>query len=161
MPRKPAPTRTGATRGAARPTVAMLLEQENRADKFSDLADQHKSEKLKAEAEVHHLAAELDKLRAATEPESQALAGCVQAIEAMFAAERSSRGLSSYRDGVATMAPSYRPEAHHSAVGRILLHLAYRYGVPLVPPAPEPEPETVLVQAPGHLAPALRGLLGQ
>jgi hypothetical protein len=67
----------------------------------------------------------------AIDREAKALAGCTAAIEAMLTAEReASRNQSNY--GYATAMPAYqqpRPEALDSPIGRILLHLAARYGV--------------------------------
>lgn len=152
-----------ATIARSRVTVAMLREQENRASKWADLADAREAEAIKAQAEAAHLAGELANLRAAAEPEATALAGCVRAIEAMYAAQRAADRASAnttYRDGISYSQAQGPYSPHASPVGRILLHLAARYGVPLVAPAPEPAPESVLVQAPAHLAGALRELLG-
>lgn len=152
-------TRKPTTRPRAqRPTVAMLLAQEARADRAQADADAWAAQLEQVRREADALRARADALAAAAEPEADALAGCTKAIEAMYAAERAAAR------NVNAAWPNYcggpGPSAHRSAVGRILLHLAARYGVPLVPEPPPTPPESVLVQAPSHLAGPLRELLG-
>jgi hypothetical protein len=91
--------------------------------------------------------------------EARCLDQCVRAIEAMRAAEAErNRNQSNY--GYATLSSSYadrdpRPEALGDPIGRILLHLAARYGqaIGAIPPPPPPERAgQQLVSVPAHVA---------
>lgn len=90
--------------------------------------------------------------------EARCLDQCVRAIEAMRAAENQ-RNRNQTNHGFATIHsyadPSPRPEALGQPVGRILLHLAARYGqaIGAIPPPPPPERAgQQLVSVPAHLA---------
>lgn len=121
MPDKTRPTRAALDAAEARAVAA----EKDAADAQAYAASWH--ERLSA-------------LEAVSEPEADALAACTKAIEAMYAGDRHAQD----RYTNTTAAPfrqATTPEAHFSAVGRILLHLAHRYGVPLVATEPEvPEP---------------------
>lgn len=87
--------------------------------------------------------------------EARALAGCVAALDGMLADERSARSPGITYDYSATHSiRDYRarPPALDSPVGRILLHLASRYGVPIEatppPPATATGPQVMVVPAP-------------
>lgn len=99
----------------------------------------------------------------APDPEAEAIAGCVRAIDEMRSggrsAARANRGMS-YMGEATTWAP---PRPQDVPEGRVLLNLAARYGVALVP-APEPEPidrgGQRLVSVPAHVAEQLERLPG-
>lgn len=77
------------------------------------------------------------------DPEAEALAGCVRAIEGMRETERAARQRTS--NFASNYEPSYRgpddrPTALRSAEGRILLALAARYGLAIEATVPKPPP---------------------
>lgn len=146
---------------AQRPTKALVrdLLQRRRSDAttMQRLADT-----------VEATNAQLEKVKADNgDLEATALAGCVRAIEAMHAAQRAGRN---NEFGYATLQssyhqrPDYTAEALGSDVGRILLHLAARYGIPIEPRQPEPiappEPRQ-LIEVPARIAQQLEHMVAQ
>jgi hypothetical protein len=138
-----------------RPTRAAMdrLEAELRANQ-SDI--QSLRRQLEQERERTKAAkTEADDWRAVkvADPEAEALSGCIRAIDVMRSASNvnlmgSSIGSSSYSYG---QQPVHIP-AEATPVGRILLHLAARYDIPIVDaPPPRREDVTVLVD-PGTAA---------
>ena len=77
-----------------------------------------------------------------TDDEAEAISGCVRALDALIASGGRNTG-----GGYAVAMPSrqYVPDPRETPVGRVLLHLSGRYGVPLVPmPPPEIDPEEMV-----------------
>jgi len=93
---------------------------------------------------------ELQQLLADEDHEARALGSCINALDAMLVTVRERTEATSRRAGGAMYAElrhttPERPAALDSPVGRILLHLAARYDVDVVAPAPGcPEPEPTL-----------------
>lgn len=147
--------------GRKRPTVAEVRELQQ------DLAA---AERRCGELELHAASAQsnLDAVVDARnraeniDPEAKAYAACVAAIEQMHAAKAAAQRPSQGTFG--SRVDYYRPETSHPhdcPEGRILLALAFRYGVS-IQPTPTPEPEgPILVQAPRELADAIAALVEQ
>lgn len=147
----------------ARPTKAAMKALADQLEEAQGFLVQRERELARQRAshedQVATLAAERDEWRAARigDPEAEALSGCVRAIDGLLNA----RSVGSTNTGYSSMAYSGHaysvpgpaaPEA--TPVGRILLHLANRFGVPLVaatPPAPDAD-EPTLVSVPRRLA---------
>lgn len=127
-----------------RPTRAAMDDLQNRLDRALSALGRR-------DEEVEALARDRDEWRAARAPdgEAEALAGCVRAIEAMYSSDRNpnASGIMPTRSRV----HGGHAPASETAVGRVLLHLAGRFGVQLQEvPSPEPDPDTARV--PRHLA---------
>lgn len=121
------------------------------------LLDQREQQLAETSRELRSMRIELDELRtqrdhldARSEPEADAMALCVQALDGMRAEIAAARRRASTWG-----------EADSSPVERVLLYLAHRYDVPLVVRAePEPEPDGMdLVVAPSALARKLERVL--
>lgn len=128
----------------ARPTKAALIRlAAERDDAVRALAQRERALAL-AEAE----AAAWKAVKVA-DPEAEALSGCVRAIEALLSSAQVN--VASYAMGFSRPPP---PQAAETPIGRILLHLSARYGVPLAPPAPPaPDPdEAVMITVPRRVA---------
>lgn len=117
---------------------------------------------------------ELGQQLADQDPEARTLGACVNALDAMLTGERDRADRDARQHGGYLMASSghiepLRPTALDSSVGRILLHLAARYGVDLValpPEPPEPQPTIAedgkkLMVVPEKLANSIQQLLEQ
>jgi len=137
----------------ARPTKALVAELREQLDRRErQLADT--SMDLRTSEDRRKVAEAIDR-------EAKALAGCTAAIEAMLAAEREASRNQSSSYGYLQATPAYqqpRPEALDSPIGRILLHLAARYGVAVeatLPPERDPSGQR-LVSVPAHVAEQLQ-----
>lgn len=133
---------------AARPTKAAMAALQAELDAALEGQAQ-----LQGHLEI--LTVDRDAWRAAhhTDAETEALAGCTRAIDALLTSEferaeeqaRQTSARGGYTTHTVVRAPltgDGRSTVDHQ-VGRILLHLAARFGVPIqavVPPPPEPEP---------------------
>ena len=140
-----------------RPTLASLRQE--LADTRAELADARAAADSAERASVV-LERRLDE----RDPESVAIDECVRALEkmAMTLAQRAACD----RSNVTSYAVRYpdQPSPFASTHGRVLLHLAQRYGIAIVPiPAPEPpahDPdEDTLIVSPRWLADKLEELM--
>ena len=136
---------------ATRPTKAMVTEllQTLRDERANARMVQRQAEGVEAKLRD----AELGDL------EAQCLDRCVRAIEAMRAteAERNRNRARQYDFATVSSYPDHdpRPVALGDPIGRILLHLAARYGqaIGAIPPPPPPERAgQQLVSVPAHVA---------
>lgn len=146
------------TTAKPRPTRALLDQREQQLhDATRELT------KLRAELEL--MRSEVARADARSEPEADAIALCVAALDAMVAdqraeADRARRNSTSWH--VAPYPDATPPSAGQTPVGRVLLYLAARYDVPLaeLEPDPEPTPEgDDLVVAPAALARKLERII--
>lgn len=108
---------------------------------------------------LRELEADRDRWRAErlSDPEAEALAGCLRAFEQMDEQERAraARVTNAYANTMGSPRwASLPPSPLESPVGRVLLHLAARYGIPLEAKVPEPipEPGRRLMSLPAELA---------
>lgn len=128
----------------SRPTKAAMLALIEERD-----AERRRAER--SDAELRAAQAERDEWRAVkiSDPEAEALSGCVRAIEALLSAQSSRVESSSYG-----MSSRYEPPApSDTQIGRILLHLAARYGIQLDPAQPQADTdEPTVVTVPRSIA---------
>lgn len=89
--------------------------------------------------------------------EAEAISGCVRALDELTGRNRNRSG-----NDFAAMSPSYGPsypqDPTTTPVGRVLIHLAQRYGVALIPtPPPEVDlEEPVTMTVPRRIAESIR-----
>lgn len=137
---------------ATRPTKALVTELLQKLREADERADHLHRQRAAMGVERDEARTERDEWKAAhlPDPEAEALAGCVRAIEALVNPPNQ-RGTLGYTP-TAHWGYTGRPDALSMPVGRILLALAARYGVPVEPTA-QPEPTgQVLVSVPAHVA---------
>lgn len=134
-----------ATKIPTRPTKAAMEQLESERDNARRLLARREADLAAAEAE----AAAWKEVKI-QDPEAEALSGCVRAIEALITSQSSGRNMVGYSTGF-TPPP---PTPSDTPIGRILLHLAARYGVPLAAAAaPDVDTEEpVMLSVPRRVA---------
>lgn len=146
---------------ATRPSKAMVAELLQVIRDERATVRRERAERTNLVSQRDDAVADRDRWRnaKASDPEAEALAGCVRAIEGLHEAQRlaaearRNRIGSTYYGETATYR-SEQPAALTMPEGRILLSLAARFGVPIeaTPPIQRPAGEQVLVSVPAHVA---------